>query len=288
MTVKRVPAGDLGTVVVGFTAASAHAVLPRLLERARDEAARRETRPARDGDGRADRGADDRRDRPRDGAAAAEAARASCPGRCCTSSWSRRCPSDHPLADAGPAADAQRPRRPGRHHVLAGAGAVLQRPADQHVHHRRRHAALRPVRHAGAHDAGAGALRASASRWCPRRRRRCIPRAWCSGRSARSASGRSSSTRRGAATAPTPRCCACCATCCRSGSGPPTIWWTSSSATRPYRSPNWRVTSCQRPDSRRDSPVRCRAAGLDADGGLAATGRDQPAGGAGTRRGCAA
>ncbi|GAS94764.1 LysR family transcriptional regulator [Mycolicibacterium canariasense] len=35
MTVKRVPAGDLGTVVVGFTAASAHAVLPRLLERTR-------------------------------------------------------------------------------------------------------------------------------------------------------------------------------------------------------------------------------------------------------------
>lgn len=34
-TVKRVPAGDLGTVVVGFTAASAHAVLPRLLERTR-------------------------------------------------------------------------------------------------------------------------------------------------------------------------------------------------------------------------------------------------------------
>src|SRR4029079_12206380 len=36
MTVKRVPAGDLGTVVVGFTAASAHAVLPRLLERTRE------------------------------------------------------------------------------------------------------------------------------------------------------------------------------------------------------------------------------------------------------------
>jgi DNA-binding transcriptional LysR family regulator len=36
LTVKRVPAGDLGTVVVGFTAASAHAVLPRLLERARE------------------------------------------------------------------------------------------------------------------------------------------------------------------------------------------------------------------------------------------------------------
>lgn len=34
-TVKRIPAGDLGTVVVGFTAASAHAVLPRLLESAR-------------------------------------------------------------------------------------------------------------------------------------------------------------------------------------------------------------------------------------------------------------
>jgi DNA-binding transcriptional LysR family regulator len=36
LTVKRVPAGDLGTVVVGFTAASAHAVLPRLLERTRE------------------------------------------------------------------------------------------------------------------------------------------------------------------------------------------------------------------------------------------------------------
>ncbi|MCT7657981.1 LysR substrate-binding domain-containing protein [Mycobacterium deserti] len=34
-TVKRIPAGDLGTVVVGFTAASAHAVLPRLLDAAR-------------------------------------------------------------------------------------------------------------------------------------------------------------------------------------------------------------------------------------------------------------
>ncbi len=36
-TVKRVPAGDLGTVVVGFTAASAHAVLPRLLDDAREK-----------------------------------------------------------------------------------------------------------------------------------------------------------------------------------------------------------------------------------------------------------
>ncbi|MDV7243424.1 MULTISPECIES: LysR substrate-binding domain-containing protein [Rhodococcus] len=36
LTVRRVPAGDLGTVVVGFTGASAHAVLPRLLEAARD------------------------------------------------------------------------------------------------------------------------------------------------------------------------------------------------------------------------------------------------------------
>src|SRR3954467_5429266 len=37
LAVKRVPAGDLGTVVVGFTAASAHAVLPRLLERTREQ-----------------------------------------------------------------------------------------------------------------------------------------------------------------------------------------------------------------------------------------------------------
>ncbi|SDC26813.1 DNA-binding transcriptional regulator, LysR family [Mycolicibacterium neoaurum] len=37
LTVKRVPAGDLGTVVVGFTAASAHAVLPRLLDRTREK-----------------------------------------------------------------------------------------------------------------------------------------------------------------------------------------------------------------------------------------------------------
>ena len=36
-TVKRIPAGDLGTVVVGFTAASAHAALPRLLEQAREK-----------------------------------------------------------------------------------------------------------------------------------------------------------------------------------------------------------------------------------------------------------
>ena len=35
LTVRRVPAGDLGTVVAGFTAASAHAVLPRLLEQTR-------------------------------------------------------------------------------------------------------------------------------------------------------------------------------------------------------------------------------------------------------------
>lgn len=34
-TVKRIPEGDLGTVVVGFTAASAHVVLPRLLTAAR-------------------------------------------------------------------------------------------------------------------------------------------------------------------------------------------------------------------------------------------------------------
>ncbi len=37
LNVKRVPAGDLGTVVVGFTAASAHAVLPRLLDKAREQ-----------------------------------------------------------------------------------------------------------------------------------------------------------------------------------------------------------------------------------------------------------
>ncbi|KIQ16983.1 LysR family transcriptional regulator [Rhodococcus sp. Leaf7] len=36
LTVKRVPEGDLGTVVIGFTAASAHAVLPRLLADVRD------------------------------------------------------------------------------------------------------------------------------------------------------------------------------------------------------------------------------------------------------------
>ncbi len=36
-TVKRIPAGDLGTVVVGFTAASAHVVLPRLLAAAREK-----------------------------------------------------------------------------------------------------------------------------------------------------------------------------------------------------------------------------------------------------------
>jgi DNA-binding transcriptional LysR family regulator len=37
MTVKRVPAGDLGTVVVGFTAASAHVVLPLLFDAAREK-----------------------------------------------------------------------------------------------------------------------------------------------------------------------------------------------------------------------------------------------------------
>ncbi|MGB3769949.1 MAG: LysR substrate-binding domain-containing protein [Rhodococcus sp. (in: high G+C Gram-positive bacteria)] len=36
LTVKRVPAGDLGTVVIGFTAASAHAVLPKLLSDVRE------------------------------------------------------------------------------------------------------------------------------------------------------------------------------------------------------------------------------------------------------------
>lgn len=34
---RRVPAGDLGTVVIGFTAASAHAVLPPLLDATRDK-----------------------------------------------------------------------------------------------------------------------------------------------------------------------------------------------------------------------------------------------------------
>jgi DNA-binding transcriptional LysR family regulator len=37
LTVKRVPAGDLGTVVVGFTAASAHVVLPLLFDAAREK-----------------------------------------------------------------------------------------------------------------------------------------------------------------------------------------------------------------------------------------------------------
>ncbi len=36
LTVRRVPAGDLGTVIIGFTGASAHAVLPRLLASARE------------------------------------------------------------------------------------------------------------------------------------------------------------------------------------------------------------------------------------------------------------
>ncbi|WP_279101879.1 LysR substrate-binding domain-containing protein [Gordonia bronchialis] len=36
LTVARVPAGDLGTVTVGFTGASARAVLPRLMQRARE------------------------------------------------------------------------------------------------------------------------------------------------------------------------------------------------------------------------------------------------------------
>ncbi|MGV0744239.1 LysR substrate-binding domain-containing protein [Mycolicibacterium sp. XJ870] len=35
LNVRRVPAGDLGTVVIGFTAASAHAILPPLLDAAR-------------------------------------------------------------------------------------------------------------------------------------------------------------------------------------------------------------------------------------------------------------
>jgi DNA-binding transcriptional LysR family regulator len=37
MTVRRVPAGDLGTVNIGFTGASARAVLPRLLQAAREK-----------------------------------------------------------------------------------------------------------------------------------------------------------------------------------------------------------------------------------------------------------
>lgn len=37
LNVKRVPAGDLGTVVIGFTAASAHPVLPRLFEATRQQ-----------------------------------------------------------------------------------------------------------------------------------------------------------------------------------------------------------------------------------------------------------
>jgi DNA-binding transcriptional LysR family regulator len=36
-TVKRIPAGDLGTVVVGFAAASPHVVLPRLLRADREK-----------------------------------------------------------------------------------------------------------------------------------------------------------------------------------------------------------------------------------------------------------
>jgi DNA-binding transcriptional LysR family regulator len=36
LTVQRVPSGDVGSVTIGFTGASAHAVLPRLLERSRD------------------------------------------------------------------------------------------------------------------------------------------------------------------------------------------------------------------------------------------------------------
>ncbi|MFT4043919.1 MAG: LysR family transcriptional regulator, partial [Gordonia sp. (in: high G+C Gram-positive bacteria)] len=37
LSVRRIPAGELGTIRIGFTGASAHAVLPRLLERAAEQ-----------------------------------------------------------------------------------------------------------------------------------------------------------------------------------------------------------------------------------------------------------
>ena len=128
LTVKRVPAGDLGTVVVGFTAASAHAVLPRLLERGREQAARRQTRTARDGFVGSDGRPDDRRARSRHGPPAVEAARPGVPAAAARAAH-RRAAGRASAGRARPAAHAERPRRPGRHHVLARAGAVLQRAA---------------------------------------------------------------------------------------------------------------------------------------------------------------
>lgn len=37
LTVRRVPSGDVGSVTIGFTGASAHAVLPRLLEKSKEQ-----------------------------------------------------------------------------------------------------------------------------------------------------------------------------------------------------------------------------------------------------------
>ena len=206
LTVKRVPAGDLGTVVVGFTAASAHAVLPRLLDKAREQLPDvqlelREMVTAAQIEGLMTGELDLGMARPplkRPGLVSRPLLH---------EQLVAAVPSAHPLAAL--------PRQltltdlDGQDVIMYSPvrGAVLQRAADQHVHHRGGHPPLCPVRHAGAHHAGAGAFRASASPWCPRRRPPCIPTTWCFGRSAHSGSGRSNSTPYGGATAPTRRCC---------------------------------------------------------------------------------
>ena len=156
-TVKRIPAGDLGTVVVGFTAASAHVVLPRLLGAAREKLPDvkldlREMVTAVQLEGLMTGELDLGMARPpvrRPGLVSRPLLH---------EQLIAALPEAHPLAGLGRQLTLNDLDGQDVDHVLAGAGTVFQRAAHQHVHDRGRDAALRAVRDAGAHHAGAGAL----------------------------------------------------------------------------------------------------------------------------------
>lgn len=222
LNVKRVPAGDLGTVVIGFTAASAHAAMPRLLDAAREHLPDvkldlREMVTAAQIEGLMTGELDLGMCRPplkRPGLVSRPLLH---------EQLIAAMPVGHPLGDIG---------RQLTLNDLDGQDMIMYSPVQARYFNE---LLISTFTIAGAtpryvqyvtqvHTMLVLVAPASASRWSRRQRRRCIPRACGSARSARSGSGPSSSTRPGAATAPTRRCCACCATCSRRANGPPTTW----------------------------------------------------------------
>ena len=204
---KRIPAGDLGTVVVGFTAASAHAVLPRLLERAREKLPDvklelREMVTAVQIEGLMTGELDLGMARPplnRPGLVSRPLLH---------EQLIAALPEGHPLAGL---------TRQLTLNDLDGQDVIMYSPVQARYFNELlistftiAGATPRYVQYVTQVHTMLVLVRSGiGSRWCPRRRRRFIPTVWCSVRSAPSGNVRSSSTRYGAGTVRIPHCCAC-------------------------------------------------------------------------------